>query len=185
MDEISTISPRALNWPSEVSMEKYFDQEDRLPTIECDNSQVEAEAEAGCPNEQIDTPEPPPEYDALIHPAHLRHRFEVQPREDEGREKLPGYSSAISLETIFLKKMELDGAIHRAQDRNWYRVYATLQGTALTFHKARQNVFSKSDPNRKPSPDFPPGSKRGAFLRSYNLQLADVGIAADYQKQVL
>jgi len=122
----------------------------------------------------------PPDYDAFLESPSLRRRFNIQPREDEGREILPPYSSAISLRAVFLRKMELEGAVHRAQNRNWYRVFVTLQGTALTFHKCKvPGMFGKS----RSSPDFPAGTTKGSLLQSYNLQHADVGIAADYLKK--
>ncbi|PQE03030.1 PH domain-containing protein [Rutstroemia sp. NJR-2017a BVV2] len=125
----------------------------------------------------------PPSYDASIRSHKLQSRFNIQPREDEGREALPGYSTAISLQSVFLRKMELQGAVHRAGDRNWYRVIATLQGTALSFHKIKtSSVFGRSD-GRKGTPDYPSGTKRGSLISSYNLQHADVGIAADYVKK--
>lgn len=118
----------------------------------------------------------PPSYDALLDaPALLRkHKYNIQPREDEGREVLPPYSTAISLENVFLKKMELEDAVHKASDRNWHKVLVTLQGTALQFHKYKSSALFK--------PDSPAMSKKGRFLQSYNLQYADVGIAADYVK---
>jgi hypothetical protein len=125
----------------------------------------------------------PPSYDALIPPPSWRRRFNVQPREDEGRETLPAYSSYISLENIFEKKMELEEAVHKAQDRNWYKVWVTLQGTALTFHKCKsEGFFHRSEGRRKPNVDFPAGQKQMPLIRGYNLQHADVGIAADYVK---
>lgn len=130
-------------------------------------------------------PEPPPNYDALLESPTLRRRFNIQPREDEGREVLPPYSCEISVQSVFLKKMELEGAVHKAQDRNWYKVLVTLQGTALSFYKYQKlGMFSsgKDSSGRKTGPDLPAGLKRGQFLRSYNLQHADVGIAADYVK---
>ncbi|KAF4624067.1 hypothetical protein G7Y89_g14108 [Cudoniella acicularis] len=128
---------------------------------------------------------PPPYNDAVLPPL-LRPKFNIQPREDEGREVLPPYSCAISLENVFLKKMELEGAVHRAHDRNWYRVVVALQGTALTVHKFKSGgVFSKLEGGVKPSADFPAGVKRGHVLKSYNLQHAEVGVAADYLKYVL
>jgi hypothetical protein len=127
----------------------------------------------------------PPEYEALVQSARLHQKFNIQPREDEGCEKLPPYSCAISLENVFMRKVELEGAVHRAHDRNWYRVYATLQGTALTFHKWKgKGVFSKQPDRLNENPDFPAGTKKGSFLRSYNLQHADAGIAVDYFKYV-
>ena len=128
--------------------------------------------------------ESPPSYEALITPPSFRQRFNIQPREDEGHETLPAYSSYISLEGIFEKKMELEGAVNRAQDRNWYKVWVTLQGTALHLHNCKSGgLFNRSQgAGRKHNVDFPAGLKQATFLRSYNLQHADVGIAADYVK---
>ncbi|KAE9379690.1 hypothetical protein N431DRAFT_326010 [Stipitochalara longipes BDJ] len=123
----------------------------------------------------------PPDYDTLLNSPSLRRRFNIQPREDEGREVLPPYSSAISLRAVFQRKMELEGAVHRAQNRNWARVYVTLQGTALTFHKCK--IPGILGTKGRTTPDFPAGTTKGAFLQSYNLQHADVGIAADYVKK--
>lgn len=130
----------------------------------------------------------PPSYDtdALLQAPHLKRKFNIQPREDEGRETLPPYSSEISLENVFLKKMELEGAVHRAHDRNWYRVYVALQGTALTFHKHKSHgYFSGTWSSEGAKADLAVPEKKGHFMRSYNLQHADVGIAADYYKYVL
>jgi len=128
---------------------------------------------------------PPPCYEPIIQIPVQRRKYNIQPREDEGREVLPEYSCAISLEGVFAKKMELEGAIHRANDRNWYKVFVTLQGTALTVHKYKNSgFFSKTEGGRKPTVDFPAGAKRGALLKSYNLQHAEVGVAADYPKYV-
>jgi hypothetical protein len=134
------------------------------------------------------SPEPqdsPPCYEPILQiPPQLR-KYNIQPREDEGREVLPAYSCAISLEGVFAKKMELEGAVHRAHDRNWHKVFITLQGTALTVNKYKNSgFFSKAEGGRKPTADFPAGAKRGRLLKSYNLQHAEVGVAADYLKYV-
>lgn len=142
------------------SMDEYYEQEE----------------EEGGPSDD------PPAYDNLLDSPSLRRKFNIQPREDEGREILPPYSSAISIQNVFLKKMELEGAVHRAVDRNWYRVVVTLQGTALKFHKFKGSaLFGGKDDGGKPDDSM--ASKKGVFLRSYNLQHADVGIAADYLKK--
>ncbi|KAG4427375.1 hypothetical protein IFR05_017142 [Cadophora sp. M221] len=132
--------------------------------------------------EEVGPSDDPPAYDNLLDSPSLRRKFNIQPREDEGREVLPPYSSAISIQNVFLKKMELEGAVHRATDRNWYRVVVTLQGTALKFHKFKGSaLFGGKDDGGKPDDSM--ASKKGSFLRSYNLQHADVGIAADYLKK--
>ena len=126
--------------------------------------------------------EPPPSYDAfLLQPTNSR-KYNIQPREDEGRETLPAYSCAISLEAVFTRKMELEGAVHRAQDRNWTKVFATLQGTALSFHRCKGSGPFQLPGSGNNNPDLPAGAKRGILMKSYNLQHADVGIAADYFK---
>jgi hypothetical protein len=129
--------------------------------------------------------EPPPSYEPLLQIPTPRRKFNIQPREDEGREVLPGYSCAISLESVFLRKLELEGAVHRAYDRNWYKVFVTLQGTALTLHKYKnKGLFTKAEREKKSSRDLPAGAKRGHLLKSYNLQHAEVGVAADYLKYI-
>lgn len=135
----------------------------------------------------------PPSYDAAAAataaaprspPRNFSHKLApVQPREDEGHEELPAYSTSICLENVFLRKSELEGAVHRAYDRNWWKEYVTLRGTLLTFHRCKKDYFHRAgDAKSQSSPDFPAGTRRGAFLRSYNLQHADVGVAADYVK---
>ncbi|KAL2074152.1 hypothetical protein VTL71DRAFT_7930 [Oculimacula yallundae] len=132
--------------------------------------------------DEIGHSDDPPAYDTLLDLPSLRRKFNIQPREDEGREVLPPYSSAISIQNVFLMKMELEGAVHQATDRNWYRVVVTLQGTALKFHKFKGSaLFAGKDDGGKPSDSM--ASKKGPFLKSYNLQHADVGIAADYLKK--
>lgn len=126
-----------------------------------------------------------PGYSNLIQSDQPRLEFSVQPREDEGREILPPYSSDISLENVFTKKMELEGAVRRANDRNWNRVFATLQGTALSFYKYKSSgVFGQRTEFFDDFPDLPSDGKKGDFLCTYNLHHADVGIAADYTKFV-
>lgn len=161
--EMSTTAPR-------ISMEEYVlrHRERHDPGWPLQN----------CPHAQQRPREDPPSYEE-ISSSSIRRKFNIQPREDEGQEVLPAYSCAISLENVFLRKTELEGAVHRAHDRNWYREVVTLQGTALSFHKFKggSNVFGKEGKN-----DIAAGAKRGPLLRTYNLQHAEVGVAADYLK---
>ena len=123
----------------------------------------------------------PPSYDAFLLPDAVleRRKYNIQPRPDEGQEVLPAYSCALSLEAVFQRKSELEGAVYRAVDRNWNKVFATLQGTALSFYRCKGG-----SPFNLPSasPDMPAGVKKGTLIKSYNLQHADVGIASDYHK---
>ncbi|RKF65852.1 putative ph domain-containing protein [Erysiphe neolycopersici] len=107
----------------------------------------------------------------------LPRRFQairVQPREDEGREKLPAYSTTISLNTVLERKMEFQNAIQRASNRNWHRVRVTLQGTALNLYKPSNSIFGLRRIGQ---------SNVSPLLRSYNLHHAQVGVATDYVKK--
>ncbi|CAD6442813.1 16dab0d7-a374-420d-98a9-e416915c7f31 [Sclerotinia trifoliorum] len=203
MDEItSTPQIAPISSSRRVSMEEYYKQEnessDRIQEPEVEEEpeeEQEPEPEIDIDIEIEDKPadpasivdpllDSPPSYDASVRSQNMRSRLNIQPREDEGRETLPGYSAGISLENVFMRKMELQGAIHRASDRNWHRVLATLQGTLLTFHKFKgPGLFGLECGERKGTPDMPAGTKRGSLLGSYNLQHAEVGIAADYVKK--
>ena len=129
----------------------------------------------------------PPSYEAcsILQPPHNRRKYDIQPREDEGREVLPAYSSEISLQNVFSRKVELEGAVHRASDRNWYRVFVTLQGTAMTFHKYKTSAYFSAWSSESGRSDTAVPEKKGTLFKSYNLQHADVGIAADYIKYVV
>lgn len=130
----------------------------------------------------VDDSDLPPAYD--VPQTKPRHRPPVQPREDEGHEALPPYSNSISLQAVLMRKMELVKCIHRPQERDWSREYVSLQGTALSFYKCKSSglggVLAKLDKN----PDLPSGIKKGDLIKTYNLQHAEAGIAADYTKYV-
>lgn len=99
----------------------------------------------------------------------------VQPREDEGRETLPAYSTMISLNTILKRKMEFHNAIQRASNRKWHRVMVSLQGTALKLYKPSKGKFGMRYAGQNSIPPL--------LLRSYNLHYAQVGVATDYAKK--
>lgn len=110
-------------------------------------------------------------------------KTKIQPRADEGHEVLPPYTCSINTHAVFYRKMELESAIHKAQDRSWYRVWVELRGTALKIFTTKSTgMFSsaKSAPNI--NPDQPAWLLRGDEIRTYSLQHADVGMALDYHK---
>ncbi|KAF4121166.1 PH domain [Geosmithia morbida] len=98
-------------------------------------------------------------------------------------EPLPGYSSSIDLEGIFMKKHEIEDTTRRAEDRRWHATYVTLTGTALNLYKAKKNRTWGRTPQDGPkiSPDNPPWMRKGKLEKSYSLLYADAGIAADYK----
>lgn len=110
---------------------------------------------------------------------------EGSPAEDE--DVLPRYYCDVHMETVFQMKMEIEDAVKRAEYRNWRTMFVVLHGTALHIYGAKDKGWSWSKsrmhgPDVKP--DNPPWLRKGALERSYSLQHADVGIAADYHKYV-
>ncbi|CAE7146318.1 unnamed protein product [Rhizoctonia solani] len=68
----------------------------------------------------------PPNYDDLYHSA---------PREEEGSEKLPGYSCGIHIEAMMPRKMEFSAPGVLAKDRGWKKQYIVIHGTSLMVYK--------------------------------------------------
>lgn len=106
------------------------------------------------------------------------------PAEDE--DVLPRYYCDVHMENVFQMKMEIEDAVKRAEYRNWRTMFVVLHGTALHIYGSKDKGWSWSKsrmhgPDVKP--DNPPWLRKGALERSYSLQHADVGIAADYHKR--
>lgn len=104
----------------------------------------------------------------------------------EDEDVLPRYYCDVHMENVFQMKMEIEDAVKRAEYRNWRTMFVVLHGTALHIYGAKDKGWSWSKsrmhgPDVKP--DNPPWLRKGALERSYSLQHADVGIAADYHKR--
>lgn len=103
------------------------------------------------------------------------------------QELLPAYSCDVHMETVFQMKMEIEDAVKRAEYRNWRTMFVELHGTALHIYSAKKKDFGWGK-SRMHGPDVKPDNpswlRKGSLERSYSLQHADVGIAADYQKYV-
>lgn len=99
-------------------------------------------------------------------------------------EQLPAYSTDIDIEGVWEMKMELSDAVRRADDRQWRTAMVHLRGTSLAFYAVNKEWGwgMAREWASNPDPDNPPWAKKATILRSYNLQHADVGIAADYKK---
>ncbi|EGO03755.1 hypothetical protein SERLA73DRAFT_175378, partial [Serpula lacrymans var. lacrymans S7.3] len=65
----------------------------------------------------------------------LRRSYRVQPRDEEGRERLPGYSNSLYLAAIMPRKMEFTAPGVQAKDRKWRRVFCELDGTTFRVYK--------------------------------------------------
>lgn len=129
---------------------------------------------------------PPPYDDTRNRPSLQPRRNPVWPREEEGRELLPGYYCSIHREAVFHTKMELSSPFDRATNRSWNKVYVVLHGTLLRVHKARRVPFFASPDMRSGLGEDgsirPEGWMSGELVKSYTLQGAEVGIATDYKK---
>jgi hypothetical protein len=126
----------------------------------------------------------PPDYEDEINQFKIPpSRFKISPREEEGRELLPGYTCSLKADSVFSMKTELVTPFDRCEDRLWSKVFVRLEGTMLNIHRLRTpHIFSKSAQNLEGTPDMPAGASAGSLLRSYTLQHAEVGMAADYRK---
>ena len=130
---------------------------------------------------------PPPPYDDTRNRPSLQpgHNL-IWPREEEGREQLPGYYCSVHREGVFHTKMELSSPFDRATDRSWNKEYVVLHGTLLRLHKARRiPFFASPDMGSGLGEDGstrPEGWMPGELAKSYTLQGAEVGIATDYKK---
>ena len=83
------------------------------------------------------TSTPPPPYPDLFPNAqsHGVKLTQIQPRDDEGREKLPAYSNSIYIKAIMPRKLEFTQPGVQAKDRKWKRVLCVLEGTSFKVYK--------------------------------------------------
>ena len=79
----------------------------------------------------------PPPYPSFSRPAAsgLRLDIQIQPRDDEGRERLPEYSNGIYMQAMIPRKMEFVSAGVQAKDRKWRKVLCVIDGTALKIYQ--------------------------------------------------
>ncbi|KAG6830910.1 hypothetical protein H0H87_006833 [Tephrocybe sp. NHM501043] len=59
----------------------------------------------------------------------------IEPRDDEGKERLPSYTNDIYMRAILPRKMEFVSAGVQAKDRKWRRVVCVLEGTVLKVYQ--------------------------------------------------
>ncbi|KAI8375526.1 hypothetical protein BD560DRAFT_367971 [Blakeslea trispora] len=81
---------------------------------------------------------PPPDYTSTIFGRRLdRCRSMIIPREEEGREELPGYSCSVFKMGYVHVKSELDAPNMRSKWRAWRKLYIELWGTVLRVYRAK------------------------------------------------
>ena len=87
----------------------------------------------------------------------------------------PAYTCTVEFEGIMGIKQELCSVFEVARTREWNDVYVVLRGTQLTIHRLKSpGMLSKS---RTPT--------AGKVVKTYTLQHAEVGVAADFKKSPL
>ncbi|KAG6840474.1 hypothetical protein C0991_006500, partial [Blastosporella zonata] len=71
-----------------------------------------------------------------LHNHHTRQLgLAIQPRDDEGKERLPPYSNEIYMRAVLPRKMEFVSAGVKAKDRKWRRVVCVVERTVLKVYK--------------------------------------------------
>ncbi|KAK9369705.1 hypothetical protein V1509DRAFT_562161 [Lipomyces kononenkoae] len=88
-------------------------------------------------------PAPPPEYDT-VHENLPPCRFPVLPRDEEGCESLPPYSSSLLRAAVFSRKLELMSPLEPALSRSWQTVIVVLNNTQLNIYKAPSTLHPVS-----------------------------------------
>jgi hypothetical protein len=84
--------------------------------------------------------EPPP-YPSF---GKARRLFMVQPREEEGMEKLPPYTNGIYLSALLPRKVEFTAPGVQSKDRKWRRSLCILEGTAFKIFHPPQGAAGMS-----------------------------------------
>ncbi|KAH8889312.1 PH domain-like protein [Thozetella sp. PMI_491] len=138
-------------------------------------------------------PAKPPSYESALKAALAAQRREERLAKESAtgfprlplEERLPQYSCDVHMEGVFMRKLEIEETIKRAEYRNWQMMYVELHGTALNVYNVKKERawFSAKTDGPNVSPDNPPWVKKGSLERSYSLIHADAGIAADYKKR--
>ena len=67
----------------------------------------------------------------------------IQPRDEEGSERLPHYTNDIYLRAIMPRKMEFSAPGVQARDRKWRRTLCVLEGTAFRVYKSPPTAAGK------------------------------------------
>ncbi|KAJ8103877.1 hypothetical protein POJ06DRAFT_243047 [Lipomyces tetrasporus] len=84
----------------------------------------------------------PPQYTApdSLPPS----RFPIIPREEEGCEPLPPYSSTLMRAAVLSRKVEMLSPLEQAPNRSWQNVIAVLNNTQLNIYRAPSTLHTIS-----------------------------------------
>ncbi|TKA68056.1 hypothetical protein B0A55_07463 [Friedmanniomyces simplex] len=95
-----------------------------------------------------------------------KHKAPAARPRGEAREILPNYTCSVSAEARLLLQLESVNPLHGVSESEWREVFVSLRGTLFSIHRVKDGGAGK-------------------LLRSYTLQHAEVGLAADSQHQIL
>ncbi|KAF2501829.1 hypothetical protein BU16DRAFT_210177 [Lophium mytilinum] len=119
---------------------------------------------------------PPPTYACAISSQAVARIHAIERTIAEApRDTLPSYTCSVELEAPLGLKNEMATPFQWASNRHWNDVYVTLRGTQLNIHRIKNPSFLSK--NRKPC--------AGKTIKSYSLQHAEIGLAADFKKSHL
>lgn len=110
----------------------------------------------------------PPTYDSAISARHVARAREpvFAPR----LESPPQYTCDVHFEGFLAIRAELASPFLMSCDTNWHSVYVILQGTQLSIYRVKSHHFFRSRPDTA-----------GRLIKTYSLQHAEVGLAADWK----
>lgn len=92
----------------------------------------------------------------------------------------PDYDCSVFCEGRIDLKIERKTPFSHIEEPKWESVYAVLQGTVLNFH-----ALKSSNPLAMAANPALADRRAGKLIRSYTLQHAEAGLAADYKKYEL
>jgi len=114
---------------------------------------------------------PPPSYERATSTSHFTTSTDAASA-DQPADVLPKYYCSVECWGTLALRCELASPFLESYDSKWHDVFVVLHGTQLNFHKLKTSVLgSKSKP-----------PAIGRLIRSYSLQHAEVGVAADWRK---
>ena len=116
-------------------------EEEAAETDHPDTASEDDESTSGSPSSETLGP-------SLAPPPYPHFRFgergpTIQPRDEEGSERLPHYTNDIYLRTVMPRKMEFSAPGLAARDRKWRRCLCVLEGTAFRVYKCPPTTVGK------------------------------------------
>lgn len=127
--------------PTQLDQVKQAEQQTRIaspaPSIDSINASTSESASTSNlrrRNSMYEVGAAPPPY-TIIPGTSQSIEAKIIPREEEGKEMLPGYHCSVHIEGYLPRKMEFSSPGVQAKDRSWKRQYFVLHGTCLRIYR--------------------------------------------------